>query len=53
MYVAEMKSWPAFKAINVLYFASGKLLARSGLGTNGVALGTAFELECWAHEGAK
>ncbi len=49
--LADMHNWPAFNAIYVPYFPSGKLPARSAIGANGLALGALIEVECWAWAG--
>lgn len=51
--IADMKNWPAFNAVYVPYFPSGKLPARSAFGANGLALSAQLELECMAHAGRK
>jgi 2-iminobutanoate/2-iminopropanoate deaminase len=51
--LADMKNWPAFNAIYVPYFPTGKLPARSAIGANGLAQGALIEVECWAYAGKK
>lgn len=45
--IAEIAEWPAFNRIYLTYFPDEKP-ARSAFGANGLALGAAVELECWA-----
>jgi len=45
--IADISQWPAFNIIYLSYFPTTKP-ARSALGANGLALGAAVELECWA-----
>lgn len=51
--LSDMSKWPAFNAIYVPYFPTGKLPARSAIGANGLAGGALLELECWAYAGEK
>jgi 2-iminobutanoate/2-iminopropanoate deaminase len=51
VFIADMKNWPAFNAVYVPYFQSGKLPARSAVGASGLALGAQLELECLAYAG--
>ena len=51
--LSDMSKWPAFNAIYVPYFPTGKLPARSAIGANGLAGGALIELECWAYAGRK
>ena len=46
--IDDITQWPAFNAIYVTYFPGNKP-ARSAFGANGLALGAAVELECWAN----
>ena len=46
--MADISEWPAFNKIYVTYFP-GKKPARSAFGANGLALGAAVEMECWAY----
>ena len=46
--IADIGEWPAFNTIYLSYFPGHKP-ARSALGANGLALGAAVELECWAY----
>lgn len=43
----DIAEWPAFNDIYVTYFPGNKP-ARSAFGADGLALGAAVELECWA-----
>ena len=43
----EIGEWPAFNEIYVTYFPGSKP-ARSAFGADGLALGAAVEMECWA-----
>ena len=43
----EIGEWPAFNEIYVTYFPGNKP-ARSAFGADGLALGAAVEMECWA-----
>ena len=47
--MADMTQWSAFNKIYVTYFKPGRLPARSAFGANGLALGAAVEVECWAY----
>ncbi len=51
--LADMAQWRAFNAAYVPYFKPDRLPARSAFGTNGLALGAAVEMECWAWAGGK
>lgn len=46
--LADMKQWPDFNKVYVTYFNPDRLPTRSAFGTNGLALGAAVEMECWA-----
>lgn len=46
--IEDISEWPAFNTIYLSYFPNQKP-ARSALGANGLALGAAVELECWAY----
>jgi reactive intermediate/imine deaminase len=46
--LADMRQWGDFNKIYVSYFKPDRLPARSALGANGLALGAAVEVECWA-----
>ena len=46
--LADMRQWGDFNKIYVTYFKEERLPARSALGANGLALGAAVEVECWA-----
>jgi len=43
----DIGEWPAFNEIYVKYFHGSKP-ARSAFGADGLALGAAVEMECWA-----
>ncbi len=43
----EIGEWPAFNEIYMTYFPGNKP-ARSAFGADGLALGAAVEMECWA-----
>jgi 2-iminobutanoate/2-iminopropanoate deaminase len=47
--LADMANWPAFNKIYLPYFKPDHLPTRSAFGANGLALGGAVEMECWAH----
>jgi len=49
--IADISQWPAFNTLYLSYFPDTRP-ARSALGANGLALGAAVELECWAHLGS-
>ena len=49
--LADMSAWGAFNKIYLTYFKPDRLPARSAFGCNGLALGAAVELECWAYAG--
>ena len=44
----DMSEWAAFNKIYLSYFKPERLPTRSAFGTNGLALGGAVEMECWA-----
>lgn len=46
--LADMAQWAEFNKIYLGYFKPDRLPARSAFGTNGLALGAAVEMECWA-----
>ena len=46
--LADMTLWPDFNKIYTGYFKLDRLPTRSAFGTNGLALGAAVEMECWA-----
>jgi reactive intermediate/imine deaminase len=46
--LADMRQWGDFNKIYVTYFKPDRLPSRSALGANGLALGAAVEVECWA-----
>ena len=48
--VDEISEWGKFNEIYVTYFPGSKP-ARSAFGADGLALGAAVELECWAYLG--
>lgn len=45
--MSDIAEWPKFNEIYVTYFPGNKP-ARSAFGANGLALGGAVEMECWA-----
>ena len=45
--MSDIAEWPKFNEIYVTYFTGNKP-ARSAFGANGLALGGAVEMECWA-----
>jgi len=47
----DIAEWPKFNEIYVTYFPGDKP-ARSAFGANGLALGAAVEMECWATAGS-
>jgi 2-iminobutanoate/2-iminopropanoate deaminase len=47
--LADMAKWAEFNKIYVGYFNPDRLPARSAFGANGLALGAAVEVECWAN----
>ncbi len=51
--LADMKKWANFNKIYLSYFNPDRLPARSAFGANGLALGAAVEVECWAWAGKK
>ena len=54
VFLADMKSWPAFNKVYVGYFPEGQLPARSALGVSALALpGALMEIECQAYGGKK
>ena len=50
--LADMGQWGAFNKVYLEYFKGPNLPTRSAFGANGLALGAAVELECWAYAGA-
>ena len=48
--IDDIDEWDAFNAVYVTFFPGPKP-ARSAFGAEGLALGAAVELECWAHDG--
>jgi reactive intermediate/imine deaminase len=44
----DMSEWAAFNKIYLGYFKPERLPTRSAFGANGLALGGAVEMECWA-----
>jgi len=44
----DMSEWAAFNKIYLSYFKPERLPTRSAFGANGLALGGAVEMECWA-----
>lgn len=54
VFLADMKTWPAFNKAYVGYFPAGQLPARSALGVSALALpGALMEIECQAYAGKK
>jgi len=51
--LADMSEWPRFNKVYLEYFKPERLPARSAFGANGLALGAAVEMECWAWAGEK
>ena len=51
--LADMSQWAEFNKIYVGYFKPNRLPSRSAFGANGLALGAALEVECWARAGKK
>lgn len=49
--LADMSAWPEFNKVYLEYFKPERLPARSAFGANGLALGAAVEMECWAWAG--
>jgi enamine deaminase RidA (YjgF/YER057c/UK114 family) len=47
--LADMSQWGEFNKVYVGYFKPDRRPARSAFGANGLALGAALEVECWAH----
>lgn len=48
--IDDIAQWGAFNEVYVTYFPGPKP-ARSAFGADGLALGAALEVECWAHVG--
>ena len=46
--LADMSQWAAFNKIYLGHFKPDRLPTRSAFGANGLALGAAVEMECWA-----
>ena len=54
VFLADMKTWPAFNKVYVGYFPAGQLPARSAVGVTALALsGALIEIECQAYAGKK
>jgi 2-iminobutanoate/2-iminopropanoate deaminase len=51
--LADMSKWAGFNKVYLSYFKPDRLPARSAFGANGLALGAAVEVECWAWAGKK
>lgn len=51
--LADMSEWREFNKVYLEYFKPERLPARSAFGANGLALGAAVEMECWARAGAQ
>ena len=49
--LSDMKLWPDFNKVYVIYFPEGKRPARSAFGASGLALNALVELECQAYAG--
>ena len=49
--LADMSRWAEFNKVYLEYFKPHRLPARSAFGANGLALGAAVEMECWAWAG--
>lgn len=49
--LADMSEWRRFNKVYLEYFKPERLPARSAFGANGLALGAAVEMECWAWAG--
>ena len=49
--LANMSEWQEFNKVYLEYFKPDRLPARSAFGANGLALGAAVEMECWAWAG--
>lgn len=48
--IDDIKQWGDFNKVYVTYFEKGRLPARSAFGADGLAMGAAVELECWAYK---
>ena len=51
VFLADIAEWPAFNEVYRTFF-TGRLPARSALGSSGLALGARVEIECVAHVAA-
>ncbi|HEX4296064.1 MAG TPA: RidA family protein [Rhizomicrobium sp.] len=51
--LADMRQWGDFNKVYLEYFKGPNLPTRSAYGCNGLALGAAVELECWAYAGTR
>jgi|SRR5438105_14267162 len=49
--LANISEWEEFNKVYLEYFKPDRLPARSAFGANGLALGAAVEMECWAWAG--
>ncbi|HEX3431868.1 MAG TPA: RidA family protein [Rhizomicrobium sp.] len=49
--LADITQWREFNKVYLQYFKPERLPARSAFGANGLALGAAVEMECWASIG--
>ena len=49
--MADISRWGEFNKLYVPYFNPERMPARSAFGANGLALGAAVEMECWAYAG--
>ena len=51
--LGDMSKWGEFNQVYVTYFKPDRMPARSAFGANGLAMGAALEVECWAHVPAR
>jgi reactive intermediate/imine deaminase len=51
--LGDMTQWADFNRVYLTYFDAERLPARSAFGANGLALGAAVEMECWAWAGGR
>jgi reactive intermediate/imine deaminase len=49
--MADISRWAEFNKLYVAYFNPERMPTRSAFGANGLALGAAVEMECWAYAG--
>jgi len=52
VYFANMADWPAFNAIYVPYFRTGRFPARTAIGASQLIMNARVEMECWAEAGS-